>query len=161
MEIEAARMGDADRIADLWVALAEGQRRYGSHLSAVENRGTVREAIARSIATGGLLVAREGGEVIGFVMFAPESGVYEQAVQKGVVENLYVVPERRGEGVGTALLGAAEDALRADGAAIVALDVMAANDEARRFYRRLGYRPHRVTMAKDSETDMVPRENDS
>ncbi|MFC7154378.1 GNAT family N-acetyltransferase [Halomarina halobia] len=161
MEIEALRMEEVDAVADLWVALAEGQRRYGSYLAAAENRQTVREAIARSVVTGGLLVAREEDDIVGFVMFAPETGTYEQSVTKGVVENLFVRPERRGEGVGTALLRAAEEALHVDGCEVVTLDVMAANEDARRLYRRFGYRPHRITMAKDSETDMGPKENDS
>ncbi|MFC6835366.1 GNAT family N-acetyltransferase [Halomarina ordinaria] len=163
MDVEAARMEDVDRVADLWVALAAGQREYGSFLASDENRATVREAVARAVVTGGLLVAREDGSVVGFVMFGPSSGAYEQTVEKGVVENLYVDPDHRGAGIGTALLRAAEEALRADGADVVALDVMAGNEAAQRLYRELGYRPHRITMTKagDSETDMVPNEYDS
>nr|WP_254538146.1 GNAT family N-acetyltransferase [Halomarina sp. BCD28] len=160
-------MDEADAITDAWVGLADGQRRFGSFLLAEENRAAVYETVSRGIVTGGVLVARDpqvdddaSTDVVGFVMFSPETGVYEQAEKKGVVENLYVEPGRRGEGIGSALLSAAEDALRADGAAVVILDVMAENEDARRFYEAHGFRPHRVTMAKADETDKHTRRHD-
>ena len=158
MRIEQPDVSDADRLADLWVALAADQRAYGSYLLPEENRETIRESVARHVITGGLFVARDeetddgtagGGDIVGFVMFGPETGAYEQDVRKGVVQNIYVDPERRGEGVGGRLLAAAEDAMREDGAETIVLDVMARNERAREFYRRHGYRDHRVTMAKD------------
>jgi ribosomal protein S18 acetylase RimI-like enzyme len=152
MEITAPETDDADAIADAWVDLAAGQRRYGSLLRAEANREAVREAITRSIVVGGLLAAYDP-DLVGFVMFGPESGTYEQRAEKGVVENLYVVPGRQGEGIGTALLEAAEETLAAGGAEVITLDVMADNDDARRFYRKRGYDPHRVTMTRAVKSD--------
>lgn len=157
MRIEQPDVSDADRLAELWVALAADQRAYGSYLLPEANRETIRESVARHVITGGLFVARDEGDdgtdgaggIVGFVMFGPETGAYEQDVQKGVVQNIYVDPERRGEGIGGRLLAAAEDAMRADGAETIVLDVMARNERARAFYRRHGYHDHRVTMAKD------------
>lgn len=159
MEIEPPGLDEADAVADAWVDLAAGQRRYGSLLRAEANREVVREAVARSIVTGGLLVAYDP-DLVGFVMFGPESGTYEQCAEKGVVENLYVVPERRGEGIGTALLEAAEESLAADGAEVISLDVMADNEAARRFYREHGYDPHRVSMTRSVESDIHSKPDD-
>lgn len=164
-------MDEADAITDAWVGLADGQRRFGSFLLAEENRAAVHETVSRGIVTGGVLVARardsgpsgsgdDATDIVGFVTFSPETGVYEQAAAKGVVENLYVDPDRRGQGIGSALLRAAEDALRSDGADVVVLDVMAENEAARRFYESHGFRPHRVTMAKGDETDKHTRRDD-
>ena len=160
MRVEPPGMDEADAIADAWVALAADQRSYDSYLLAEENRATARESVCRSIVTGGMLVARTDDGIAGFVQFSVESGAYETAVRKGVVENLFVAPDCRNQGVGSRLLDAAETALVADGAETVVLDVMADNEAARRFYRRRGYGPHRITMLKTVENDIPPEGND-
>ena len=146
----------ADAVADMWVDLATDQRRHGSHLLAEPNRGRVREAALRGIVTDSLLVATDGDDVVGFVTFDVEAGSYEQDATRGLVENLYVVPDRRGEGIGTALLAAAEDRLRERGCEAFFLEVMAANDSARRFYREAGYEPHRVQLERTAEEQDPP-----
>ena len=99
-----------------------------------------------------VLVAREDG-VVGFATVEREGGAYAQSGTRGLVTNLYVRPACRGEGVGSELLAAAEDRLRELGVDTVALEVMAANEGARRFYRRAGYEPHRLTLEKPVESD--------
>jgi len=148
MDVEPGTAADAETLADLWVDLAAGQRAHGSHVAAEGNREVVREAIARHAVADGLRVARAGGETLGFVMFGPETGRYRQEVDRGVVRNLYVRPERRGEGIGSELLAVAEDALEAAGAEVISLKAMADNEAARRFYERHGYRTHRVELEK-------------
>nr|WP_082230825.1 GNAT family N-acetyltransferase [Haloprofundus marisrubri] len=145
-------MAEAGRIAELWVALADGQREFGSHLHAEENRSQIYDAITRHIVTGGLLVARDP-DIVGFVMFEPEADGYEQDVPRGTIQNVYVEPEYRNTGVGTALLDAAEGALADAGAGVVRLEAMADNDAARRLYERRGYRLHRVELEKRVEND--------
>ncbi|WP_134671929.1 GNAT family N-acetyltransferase [Halorussus marinus] len=156
--VEAATVEDAGTVADRWVELAASQRAFGSHLLAEENRETVREAFVRQSVADRLLVAREADSIVGFVGFATESGAYEQDVDRGVVRNIYVDPDRRGEGIGSELLGAAESALAEAGVDTVVLDVLADNDAARRFYRRHGYRPHRVELEKRPESDTLTKE---
>jgi ribosomal protein S18 acetylase RimI-like enzyme len=156
MRIERPQLSEIDAIADLWVDLASGQRAYGSHLSAEPNRTAVSESITRHVVSGGVLVARTP-EIAGFVMFGPEAGSYEQDVDRGIVHNLYVRPQYRGRGIGTALLDAAEDELFERGADAVAIEAMAANADAIRLYERLGYRPHRVELEKSVENDNKTR----
>ncbi|WP_200530778.1 GNAT family N-acetyltransferase [Halorubrum sp. LN27] len=156
--VTPATVDDVDPITDLWIALAEGQRAHGSTLLAEGNRAAVREWVARSVVTGELFVARDGGadeehdgsreDPIGFVGFALDHGGYERDRTRGTVSNLFVVPERRGEGIGTDLLDAAERALREAGAETVALEALAANDRAREFYADRGYETHRVELTK-------------
>lgn len=163
MEIDSPDRSEADVLADLWVALARGQQGHGSHLAAESNYTPIRESINQHIVTGGLLVARADvsarrtdselyTDIVGFVMFSSQSGRYEETAPAGLIENLYVVPERRGDGIGSSLLGAAEESLDEQGIEIITLDVMKNNTDAQRFYERHGYTPHRVTMAKH-ETD--------
>ena len=154
--IDAPGADAAEAITDLWVALAAGQREHGSHILAAENRARIRERILRHAVNETLLVAREEG-VVGFVTVERESGTYAQDDTRGVVTNLYVRPEHRGDGVGSALLRAAEDRLRELGVDAVALEVMADNEAARRFYRRAGYEPHRVELEKRVESDTHSR----
>ncbi|WP_101298234.1 GNAT family N-acetyltransferase [Halegenticoccus soli] len=158
MNIDTPEIAEADVVADLWVRLARGQREYGSHLAADANRAAVREAVTRHIVTDGLLVARDP-EIVGFVMFGLEIGSYEQEVCRGLVRNLYVRADRRGEGIGSALMGAAEARLTARGADVVSLEAMASNRDAIRFYRRHGYRPHRIELEKRVESDNKTRED--
>ncbi len=148
VRVTPATNADIDVVTDQWVALAHDQRRHGSTLLAAENRGSVREWVARSVVTGELLVARDGDEVAGFVGFSLDRGEYDRDHVRGTVSNLFVRPERRGEGVGSELLTAAEDALVDAGAEAVALEALADNGRARSFYADHGYEPHRIELRK-------------
>jgi ribosomal protein S18 acetylase RimI-like enzyme len=152
-EIRAATTDDLDGLVGLWVALAADQRPHGSHVRPDPNRAAAREGLARRVVGGGVRVAEAGGDLVGFVSFEVETGRYKLDVDRGVVEDLYVVPAHRDAGVGGRLLDAAEAALRAAGADAVRLEAMADNDGARRFYERRGYRPHRVAFEKGLESD--------
>ena len=100
----------------------------------------------------------DDASLVGFVTFGIESNSYERDTVRGVVQNLYVVSERRSEGVGSALLDAAESELADAGADAVSLEVMADNADARRFYRRHGYAPHRIELEKSVESDTLTKE---
>jgi len=158
VRIEVADGDDVDALVDLWVSLVDGQRPYGAHLFAAANRDRVREFLANFVATGSVVVARDA-RVVGFVMFRIESGAYEQDVTRGFVDNVFVRPERRGEGIGSDLLAAAEDALAERGADVAALSVLVDNEAAQRLYERRGYRPHRITMERPLESDTSSRED--
>lgn len=157
MRIEPADTDSAAEIADLWMELAAGQRDYGSHILPNTNRNRVRESLVRHAVTDSLLVAREDDRILGFVSFHPESGTFEQDVKRGIIENIYVIPDRRGEGIGSELLAAAEKQLFRAGCDVVGLEVMAANERAREFYRQHGYAPHRVEMER-TDSDKTDHE---
>lgn len=160
MHIESPDTDAADELADAWVDLARGQRDHGAHLLAGENRSQIRESILQHVVTDGIRVARDAdGALLGFVMFAPESSQYRQDVRRGVVQNLYVVPDHRSEGVGAALLAAAEQTLAEKGVDVVSLEVMADNARAREFYAAHGYEGHRVAVEKPLENDNDSSEN--
>ena len=58
----------------------------------------------------------------------------------GLLDELYVVPTRRGQGLGTALLRAAERVVRERGGEVLEINVDGDDVDARRFYERHGYR---------------------
>ncbi len=155
--IEAATSADIDHVVDRWVELARDQRTYSSHLLANENRGTVRDSVARHIIEDTLLVARDS-RIVGFIMFELQAGVYQQTTTCGLIQNVYVEPSHRDEGIGSALLDEAEATLAERGAETFSLEVMVENENARRLYENRGYEPHRIEMEKSDENDNHSKE---
>jgi len=160
VRIETPSTSAVDALTDLWVDLAADQHRHGSHLATEDNRETLRSSIGRHVMSSRVRVAREDDRLLGFVMFTVESGSLARTVSRGLIENLYVVPDRRREGIGTALLSHAEDALRDANVERIALDVLAENDDAREFYAHHGYDPHRLTVEKPIESDTHSKGDD-
>lgn len=74
----------------------------------------------------------KGRAVLGFI-------VAESRRRSGHIITIDVVSEARRLGVGSALLAAAEDQLRAAGAEVVALETAVNNETAIRFYKEKGY----------------------
>lgn len=151
--VEVATTDDLDPVVDLWVSLVEGQRAHGAHLRAEPNRSTARDVLGRYITADDLLVARQDDHIVGFAMVHVETGLYHQDVTRGVVDNLYVRPSAREQGVGTSLLEQAESHLLHAGADVVTLSVLTANQAARDFYEAAGYEPHRIELEKPVGND--------
>jgi ribosomal protein S18 acetylase RimI-like enzyme len=79
------------------------------------------------------LIAELDGQTVGFITTEKlEDGRYE-------VTRLYVDPETRSRGVGTRLLTAVFDELRARGVAEVLVNAFGDNHAGRRFYERHGF----------------------
>ena len=90
----------------------------------------------------------EGGDLVGYVFVLPErlAMVWDAAV----VNELYVVPERRGTGVADDLMDAAvalagDQTLPLDR---IVLDVDSANERAKAFYDRHGFEPWGEMVAR-------------
>lgn len=163
-EIEPATQAELETIADWWVRLAREQREHGSHVLPEPNRETIVDVLGAHRIAGGLLVAKLDDEPVGFASFTMERGSFELDVTRGFLSNLYVTHAYRNRGVGTALLEAVESELASRGAEVLALEAMANNEAARRFYRRNGYEPYRVAMerrlAGEHENDTHTREHE-
>jgi GNAT superfamily N-acetyltransferase len=83
------------------------------------------------------LVAEEDGSILGFAGFGPNGdGLGDQV---GELNGLYVDPDAWGQGIGTALIQAAETALAADGYTDAILWTLGINERTRRFYERRGW----------------------
>ena len=94
-----------------------------------------------------VLVAEDGeGRRRGFIHVSEEDDYYGGAC--GHIGDIVVAPEARGQGVGTALLAAAEDWARARGHRLITLNVFLDNAAARRVYERAGYRPETIRHVK-------------
>lgn len=146
MDIERATMGDVPTLVERWIALAEDQRQHGSHLLGRANEAAIRETLGRRVVEDHAFLARRNDDVVGFATVTREDDRYQRDVARGIVENIYVDPNHRDEGVGSALLDRAESALLAEGVETILLEVMAENEAARRLYADRGYRPHRLEL---------------
>lgn len=89
---------------------------------------------------GFLVAADDEGYVTGYVV-ADVTPNYGRDL--GHVKDVAVHPDRRGEGVGSALLERAIAVLAAEGAATVKLEVRVENDGARSLYETFGFEPLR------------------
>ena len=109
----------------------------------------VRETLAvfeREPERGRAVVAEVGGRVAGYALLVPYWSNEFRGEICGVDE-LYVVPDARGEGLGSALFGAI-DAGCFGSFAGAALGVTPGNVHARRLYERLGFRPVGTMMLR-------------
>ncbi|MCS7235072.1 MAG: GNAT family N-acetyltransferase [Armatimonadota bacterium] len=128
LQIRAARRGDVSACARL-VAQEPLWHRYG--LSARRASALIRWALRRREP---ILVAVRGGEVLGFVWFQ-HRGTF---VHSGYVRWIVTAAGARGQGIGSALLRAAEERILRHGPNVFLL-VSHFNRRAQRFYRKMGY----------------------
>lgn len=115
------------------------------------------EAAARRVARGEpnarcWLAFRDGDErPVGYLVLSIGFSV-EHGGRDGFIDEIYVVPEARGAGIGRRLLDLAEVEARALGFAALHLEVERHNARAWRLYADLGYRDnHRRLMTKRLE----------
>jgi RimJ/RimL family protein N-acetyltransferase len=105
-----------------------------------------------------LLLAEASGTIIGNVSF--ENGPHRRIAHRGIF-GLAVVKEWRGQGVGTALLGALLEWAQANPVIEkVGLEVFATNETAIRLYKKLGFvaegrRPKDIKFGPDKYVDTV------
>jgi ribosomal protein S18 acetylase RimI-like enzyme len=96
------------------------------------------------------LVAEMGNKIVGFVdarLTRSPDPMHREMLYCHIVE-IAVSSGQRGQGVGERLLRAAEDWGRREGAEFVSLEFLAANQRARGFYERLGYRAGSIIAIK-------------
>ena len=79
-----------------------------------------------------------GDPAVGVALLSFRDAVWSDG-PTALLEELYVVPERRNGGLGGALLEAAEAAARDRGAELLEINVDGEDADARRFYERHGY----------------------
>ena len=83
-----------------------------------------------------VILTRESG--VGFAQLRYKGQIYSDALD-AYLEELYVVPGRRGEGLGRALLEAAMEAARAQGADHIDLGTSTDDTAARALYESAGF----------------------
>lgn len=122
--VEPVRNADVDPVARL--ALRSLQERYASDWLAEH----------ANVSGGTFLVARDipTNQIVGFALAEKGEG-------EGHLLALAVDAQRRGQGIGRALLADVRERMRRQGAYALKLDVRWDDPAARRFYARAGFEP--------------------
>jgi GNAT superfamily N-acetyltransferase len=107
-----------------------------------------RDAFLRMRAQTGnrILVAVEAGAVVGCLQLTLIAGLSRQGLTRAQIEAVRVAKDRRGSGIGEALVRHAIDIARAEGCGLVQLTTDRRREAAHRFYEKLGFVPSHVGM---------------
>lgn len=98
-------------------------------------------AFERQLDAPGFLVAEDDSEIVGYVV---ADRVSDHGAAVGHVKDLAVVPDRRGEGIGSRLLSSALVEVYVAGADRVKLEVRESNDAAQALYESFDFELHHV-----------------
>jgi ribosomal protein S18 acetylase RimI-like enzyme len=93
-----------------------------------------------------LVVAEEGGRVVGCLQLCVLPGLSSQGASRGLIEDVRVASDRRSRGIGEQLVGWAVEQSRAKGCKVVELLTHHSRVDAQRFYERLGFQKSHVGM---------------
>jgi GNAT superfamily N-acetyltransferase len=101
---------------------------------------------------GSVLLAKLDGEIVGFAYFEYEPTLYaELATNVAWLHDLYVEPDSRRSGAGTALIAAVKDEAKRLGANKVLLSVALGNEHGRQLFERNGFRTTMFEMMLEIE----------
>ena len=135
MTTTISRAGPAD--LDALALLFDAYRQfYGQPSDAAAARDWLRSRLR--VGESMVLVARRGADMVGFVQLYPMFSSVRLA-RTWILNDLYVLPTNRRGGVARALMDAAADFARADGAAGISLETTLDNAAARALYRAAGW----------------------
>ena len=131
--VRTAGVADAGLVAQL---LDDFNREFHTPTPGVE---VLRSRLQRLLEQGDVVALLAGDPAVGLAVLTLRPNVwYDGPV--GLLDELYVVPARRGEGHGSLLLEAAEEVVRGRGGQVLEINVDGEDVDARRFYERHGYR---------------------
>jgi GNAT superfamily N-acetyltransferase len=135
--LRTATPDDAATIHQLVVELAT----YEREPDAVEaTPAVIRAQMASERPPFECILAEGGGVVLGFTLFFPNYSTWRG--RPGIwIEEIYVRPAARGQGVARALLERVQGLARARGCGRVDFSVLDWNELAHGFYRRMGAEP--------------------
>jgi ribosomal protein S18 acetylase RimI-like enzyme len=130
--IRRAEVADAEDIGRL---LHDFNTEYDDHTPGPEAMG---KRIAELLGSGDVTVLVGGAGPDGLALLRFRPSLWSESLDC-YLEELYVVPDRRGQGLGQALMEAAMDTARAEGAAYMDLGTAETDTAARALYEKLGF----------------------
>jgi GNAT superfamily N-acetyltransferase len=96
-----------------------------------------------------LIVAEAEGQIVATYQLTFITGLSLRAARRAQVESVRVRADRRGQGIGAALMADAETRARAAGCRLMQLTSNATRDRARKFYEQLGFTPSHIGYKRD------------
>lgn len=86
-----------------------------------------------------LIVVEAGGEIVGTLQISFIPGLPRFGMKRGLLENVHIRTDQRGNGLGTTMVTWAVERCREAGCGMVQLTSTKVRNDAHRFYRRLGF----------------------
>lgn len=136
-ELGRAAAEDGQGVVELVNALL--QELGGAPVSLADGYPAVQKLVSEPEA-GFVLVARDAGALVGACTVSFQHAVRTRG-RYAIAQEMYVRPERRGQGLGTGLLEAAITEARRAGCSTIELATPPAGERQEKFYRRLGFAP--------------------
>jgi GNAT superfamily N-acetyltransferase len=131
-EVRRAQPADADAIGRL---LHDVHTEFDEFTPGPQ---AVAERVRNLIADGEISVVVAGSDPVGLAVLRFRPSLWQAALEC-YLEKLFVVPDRRGQGIGRALMDAAIDVARREGAADMSLATGEDDVAARALYESLGF----------------------
>ena len=156
IEIYECRVKDIDdSVKELWLGLVHEMFELEGFIVPSESNGDrwvrfVREGLA--CGRNFLLVAKNRTRLVGFA-YASIPRDYPLDVSKfvGAIDDVYVLPEFRGKGIGKRLVVESLKKMKGKDMDAVRLTVLTENKTAIKLYEQLGFRIYRYGMTKSLE----------
>ena len=152
IEIYDCEVGDVDdSVKELWLCLAREMFEIERLIVPSQANGDrwvefVREGLANG--RNFLLVAKSDSRIVGFACASIFRQNLEVTQIVGTIEDVYVLPEFRGKGIGKKLAAECLTKMKASSVKVVRLQVLAENKAAIKLYEKLGFKVNRYGMIK-------------
>ena len=143
-----AEIRDVERISEIYDALHSREEAGRACIGWVRGVYPTRQTAAAALARGDLFVEEAEGRVVGAAIInRVQVDVYEDAAWRHpardeevmVLHTLVIDPAAKEQGCGQAFVKFYEDYARRSGSLCLRMDTNAKNENARRFYKKLGY----------------------
>ncbi|RMC37620.1 GNAT family N-acetyltransferase [Paracoccus alkanivorans] len=95
-----------------------------------------------------LIVGEAEGQVVACYQITFISGLSLSAARRAQIEGVRVAASHRGQKIGEALIGDAENRARAAGCSLMQFTTNKSRDDAHRFYDRMGFTPSHIGYKK-------------
>lgn len=151
-EIREAELEDVDRIQELSVRLSEWEEEnFDPTIDPGWNRtDDATEFFEQRVYEGYAYVAEDDSQVVGYLVGAVNgSEAYRDDLTVAELESMFLLPDYRGEGLGTELAERFEQDVEKQGADRIRVEVTAQNTRGHEFYRSMGLEDYAVTMEKE------------
>ncbi len=153
IEIRDARIEDLGAVVELWDLLVDHHSTISPYFEpAKDSREKWSKYVAKKFSEKStkLLVADEGGEIVGFMLclLMPNKPIFKDKAV-GVITDVYISENRRNRGITKEMLKAALKWFKKNRMQSVELSVAAANVEARSAWGQLGFKPYLIQKRID------------
>jgi len=152
--IEQCRLGNVEALVGLWMDLMKESSRYDKHYrtsqGAADRLRSEFFSTMRDSSVIHLGVFTQDRELVGFATaYVTRPSSCFVSVPVGMLENMYVKPEYRRNGIGADLTKRILNWFKNRKVSRVMLNVLAGNVEGHAFWTRMGFKPDKYVLSVD------------